>query len=1047
MPLKTVANIGSLDAYKTLIKGDAKLVAASGVAFVSFSKFTFPDKTVSPVIFFGIIPPTCTAAVAKGGMGKATGTATINAADEIELEVAVGEVAYEALAGALVKCGVTRKLRIPLEAPKPGNGAPTPKVGVKPTTAPNSPTIGKRPGLQPTTKMPPVPTTPGNTPTPGNNPTTSPNVQNPRPLPQAPKQPTSGTTTAPLRNPVLPIKKPTPTNAPQQTPTTGPKPTTPPPQNRPPMSPKTTPTGPRPTGPMGPNPGAQTGDKTPNNKPLQKPLSTEEKAFRTQFASLKPRYDIALSQNPTNKGLQSTFAGMLQTAKKGDFKGALLDAGKLELEIAKINRTKSKADYQKNKSAKQEKRAARLAESFDAVKKSYFTPGSADRIAKEKLDAGTHFKAFLKAQKAFETARDEQTLQALEDAAKAYAKHYQDDFNAKDQQKSVNVRKLSICDTALKAARHYRLALENDKLGKPPWDEKTEMLAAEMYTKLIFEQESGVPQVDENGDPLPQQHKIATPNKSSGINGAFWIEKNTWDEDDVSSVKKTFIFKPLDSEQEVPGYPKGGSVARERLGKEVSDQLQAQMGLNFEVPETTVVGVDKDKLPRRTNAFGKTVASEDTRVGSIQHFKKSRGELKDLIEKDPSILDSLPQEEVEKMAVLDLVQLNTDRHSGNFMVGDQDDGKGGQKPRLVAIDNGLSLPSIDGLRARRSKLGAPHAVLGMTPGAQKKMSPDMVARIQAINPDEVVEGMKKSFKALQELHPDAANASQVTAANFELTKRSIQFLQKASTELSIAEIQDAYVSSLEEIFDSPPDKMEQGFTRAIQNAKDRKAGLKELAAFDGRMKELQEDLNSLGWRMSDQAFEGWALMNPAKVMKIYRDRTVNPATAKKVAELRKALKDHPDAGKKSPKGLGEDLYTLGNLLTGQKKQQAKANGDTNTAAAVDRAELFEQFGGAKKLAELDPEGKAQTPEDKVNLMLKEPIKALGGEDRAKIIAKLYPKTPVKTPLEQYQALKAWDEYQALGGDAAYSRAGGNGEILVLGIRLDDLKSMAEINGV
>src|SRR6218665_4196952 len=98
MPLKTVANIGSLENYKKLVKVDAAaLQQGSGVAFQAFTKFTFPDKTSSAIIVFGLVPPTCTEALKAGGKGKATGTATINAADEIELEIGSGDVDYAAL--------------------------------------------------------------------------------------------------------------------------------------------------------------------------------------------------------------------------------------------------------------------------------------------------------------------------------------------------------------------------------------------------------------------------------------------------------------------------------------------------------------------------------------------------------------------------------------------------------------------------------------------------------------------------------------------------------------------------------------------------------------------------------------------------------------------------------------------------------------------------------------------------------------------------------------------------------------------------------------
>ena len=73
------------------------------------------------------------------------------------------------------------------------------------------------------------------------------------------------------------------------------------------------------------------------------------------------------------------------------------------------------------------------------------------------------------------------------------------------------------------------------------------------------------------------------------MSGSFWLEETVWgDKPTDTTMQKTFIFKPTAAEADVPGFPKGGSAAREVMGKAVSDQLQAQMGLDFGTPETSL---------------------------------------------------------------------------------------------------------------------------------------------------------------------------------------------------------------------------------------------------------------------------------------------------------------------------------------------------------------------------------------------------------------------------------------------------------------------------
>ncbi len=1050
MPLKNPIQLSSLADYKKLVQADAKALSATGARFQYFSKFMFPDKTAGPIILFGLVNPDVMKTVIKQCTGPASGSASINGADQIELEVDKGTVLFAGLARALAGWGVTRKLAIPLGAEESEEGGPPKTVPSETNPVPlttKPPVTGQKPVSTPPTNRPPTRPTTTN---PGVTGSTVPKTPTQQPTRPTGPQPTA-TGTPPVRvqprgpQTAVPQPKPTgfqppvisraqPRTREPQTTTPQPKPTGVQPRVTP--QPQTTTPQPKPTGvqpPVTPQPKTPLQTTvippktpvTPQKPTAVPPTMVAKQVFDGRFKDLSVRLKEAYAVDP-NGAYVAFGKAMIAKAKASDFKGALQEAQKLDVALGK-------ASFQKLKATKQQNRSARLGETFNAVKKSYFTPGSADIIAKEKLNAGKTFKAFLTTQKAFETARDEKTLDDLEKAARDYLTHFETEYSSSDKKKKESIRKKTICETALKSARHFRLALEQDKLGNPPWDEEKEMKAAELYTKLLFEQDE----------------QMATPNDpGAGVNGAFWIEKTVWgDKPTDTAQKKTFIFKPADAEAPVAGFPKGGSAAREMLGKAVGDQLQASMGLDFAFPESTIVAVDSSKLPDEN---GKPGPVGVPRSGSIQHFAKSKGELKKLAAKDPTILASIPDDEIQKMAVLDLVQLNMDRHSGNFMVGEKDGGTG-KVPRLVPIDNGLCLPSRAGLDGRRTKLGPPHNALGDLPGAQKKMAPEMVEKIKQINPDEVVAGMKKAYEAMKKLHPEAAAAAEVTDANFELAKRSILFLQKASTELTVAELQDAYVASLEKIFDTPSDKMDAGFDEAIKTAKARGPALQELAVLQKNPAQFEKEMRALGWGIdvSKQAFDAWVRMNPAKVVKIYKAKMQNPVAVKKLADLRKALSHlPPEKTKPTGNGLEQEILTLGFPMLAERNSKAKAFGiEKPSGQDGEKAEIYEELGGTAALQKLDAKGESLSLNDRVELMMKGAMAQYGGDPELAKITKLYPDSPIKTPVQKYQALKAWKEYQALGGDGEFFRLGGGVENAVITQRLTELKCMKEFEQV
>eukprot|EP00756_Hemistasia_phaeocysticola_P025802 Hpha_TRINITY_DN16023_c9_g2::TRINITY_DN16023_c9_g2_i1::g.120052::m.120052 len=129
------------------------------------------------------------------------------------------------------------------------------------------------------------------------------------------------------------------------------------------------------------------------------------------------------------------------------------------------------------------------------------------------------------------------------------------------------------------------------------------------------------------------------------------------------------VFKPRDEEPATEGNPKGvtsqeelqkaGFTAGEMWRREIA-AFHVDQGFAG-VPETV-----------EFNFQGQ--------AGSLQAFRRSQGESWDFL---PA---KFKPHYVRRVALLDLVILNCDRHGGNMLVSEEGDG-------LIPIDHGLSLPS------------------------------------------------------------------------------------------------------------------------------------------------------------------------------------------------------------------------------------------------------------------------------------------------------------------------------------------------------------------
>jgi hypothetical protein len=780
----------------------------------------------------------------------------------------------------------------------------------------------------------------------------------------------------------------------------------------------------------------------------------------------------------------------------------------------------------KKRQQKQQRRHDRLKSSLDAVKKESLPAGTAEGFADEKLDPGKEFKAFLVRLRAFEKERSPQNHEALVAAARAYLDLCRQRWGDAEPSTPEGKRKKEICTTTLKQLRLWRLADELDALGPPPWSALGEARAAELYSKLLFEESS----------------RPATVNGKGGASGAWWIEALDADnQTGAEPVKKKFLFKPIKAEADVPGYPKGGSACREVLGKALSDEIEALTGLTLRTPETHLVAIAGDKLPDSNEHLGDVPAAEY--LGSMQHFTKSAGELKGKVHGDPSYLSKILAEECQKSALLDLIGLNTDRHSGNFLVVEEDDGDGGKIPRLVPIDHGLVLPSREGLNARRGNLGFPHSILTRMPGADQPFTREMVARIERLDEDAIVNAIKDAVGTLGRAHPEALKAAELRGDNLALVRRSIQFLKEAARQgLTVAEIYDAYVQDLEQVFDSPESEKAAAFDQAIKAARARRQDRKEFEAlyrdrktWDG----VHQELRNLGWcgdSWSLPLFDGWACRNMSLVLSIHRDKRENPALRRELDRMVKELggwnqlpselatlplgpahtrvkrmysvleKAQVEARARAMGASGpldaairqrlESLTPYVNLvksqdgdgtrlpwlmkdvtaaleqgkpmaandhlarLTAALDQALEAYRDSHKDAKMELPEFssvrdelseeaareihaYEALGGDRLWQQLGKDPRRMTYEQKLQALRKHTIHRWAADGNLQKFRRDFPDEQLGSTSEQVVKFQMWKEYEDLGGTAAFSRLGGDGQVASLSRRLLFLRTATQ----
>jgi len=145
--------------------------------------------------------------------------------------------------------------------------------------------------------------------------------------------------------------------------------------------------------------------------------------------------------------------------------------------------------------------------------------------------------------------------------------------------------------------------------------------------------------------------------------------------------KKCAVFKPDDEEVNAPNNPRGfvSSIGSDIMGRGIPsgsgsfrELAAAMLDPSFRIPVTCIAQLMN--VPKTWFQNNKNHSA--IRAGCLQEF----------IEKTSKKWDpqELPSREVHKMAVLDMLILNTDRNEGNFLVDDNH--------ALHLIDHALCLP-------------------------------------------------------------------------------------------------------------------------------------------------------------------------------------------------------------------------------------------------------------------------------------------------------------------------------------------------------------------
>lgn len=330
------------------------------------------------------------------------------------------------------------------------------------------------------------------------------------------------------------------------------------------------------------------------------------------------------------------------------------------------------------------------------------------------------------------------------------------------------------------------------------------------------------------------------------------------------------IVKPAKFEVAVSGFKPGGGATREAMGSFLGDELQRQLGFSLNVPETRVVTMEGramsgDSLekeqgsdPKTNKKINKVFGETEQVVTSVQSFRDDCKSVSRLSNESPGRLEpgnsgvilgqKVAKQEIQQMAVFDLISLNMDRHDGNVMVtGDK---------KLVPIDHGNIMPTASGLRFRAMEIGPPHAVLPQSEAGQAMLSPELLERLELLDVGQLIASMQDQHEQMK-LENDGIDVNDLNKG-LDNVRRSAEFLKFAAKELTLAQIYSAYELLQDLIFFCKEEDKRTCFRRAVDEMKNQAQSRDLLGVFLGASpetplsegelrKRVTAELRKLGW--------------------------------------------------------------------------------------------------------------------------------------------------------------------------------------------------------
>jgi hypothetical protein len=401
-------------------------------------------------------------------------------------------------------------------------------------------------------------------------------------------------------------------------------------------------------------------------------------------------------------------------------------------------------------------------------------PNNATALETDKeLKAGDTFKNYIAVLKVYEQApmpRDHALIKQLSDAAQQVITRASA-LKPKDKDFKPAQRKMQICQAKLD---QLMVEANASGLGDPPWNSATEMTASALKAQSDIAS-------------LPLNARSPQRLDGGGVNCSFWINKAG---DDPNKPDKSYLYKPAAKKSD-KGVPEGGEPAREALTGRAADLLGGMTGLDFGVPETHIVQIDRGRFPEGSLTDAVEQQQQDgPLVGSLQQV--ASGAKTEMRDQPPSMKHAVPDKRCQELAILDTVTLAVDRHGGNLLMTGDD-----QNADLVPIDHGLTF-SPD-LRMLNDNMASDKNVLLSLPGSHKPFSPDMLTKIDKISPNGIRDGLNAEVATMEEAHENLGGM--VDGKQVDQSRRATMFLKLAARTLTPAALQVTLAQNAKALLD------------------------------------------------------------------------------------------------------------------------------------------------------------------------------------------------------------------------------------------------------